>query len=82
MMQVHGVTLVAPRMQICFLIGLLLNADALISGRLDDLRESFSPNDLIIPKEQRKGLYEIMLERRLDVVSSFSYSVLELFYPL
>uniref|UniRef100_A0A9J2PKM0 Nuclear condensin complex subunit 3 C-terminal domain-containing protein n=1 Tax=Ascaris lumbricoides TaxID=6252 RepID=A0A9J2PKM0_ASCLU len=75
--EVHGVTLVAPRMQICFLIGLLLNADALISGRLDDLRESFSPNDLIIPKEQRKGLYEIMLERRLDVSASVRAEVLK-----
>ncbi|VDM27658.1 unnamed protein product [Toxocara canis] len=69
--------MVAARVHICYLIRSLLNADAIINERIFERRDSLSANGSVIPNEHMNVLYEILLDRHVDVSASVRSEVLK-----
>ncbi|VDK59944.1 unnamed protein product [Anisakis simplex] len=75
--QLHDVTVVAARTQICFLIGMLFNADLIMNERAFEARDSLPIDQSVIPSDLKNSLYQILLQRRLDSSAAVRVEVLK-----
>ncbi|VDK24883.1 unnamed protein product, partial [Anisakis simplex] len=75
--ELHDVTVVAARTQICFLIGMLFNADSIMNERAFEARDSLPIDQSVIPSDLKNSLYQILLQRRLDSSAAVRVEVLK-----